>query len=139
MSTIKLQNADKILDRLKKAYNMNRDVELAHLFDVAPTTVATWRTRNSLNESLIIEKCVDLNLNWVFYGRGPKFQADLVERDPSQVNELANTYNSNSSDLKEEASRFVHIIEHLPWPVKTRRSILESYLRIINEEINSKK
>lgn len=66
------QNAIIILDRLKEAYNITTDTELASFLGVKQNTVASWRSRNTVDYSLIISKCDNISLDWLFTGKGAK-------------------------------------------------------------------
>lgn len=71
MSTKKSQSDNNILDRLKTVYKYKSDVQLADKLGVRQSVVANWRSRNSANLELIISKCDDINLNWLFRDEGP--------------------------------------------------------------------
>ena len=59
------QNANFIINRLKSALNFKTDLDLAEFFGVKPSTLSTWRARNSVNYDLIFANCSDLDLNWI--------------------------------------------------------------------------
>ena len=76
MSSKTSHNANILLDRLKVAYNFKSDSQLSKFLGVKPNTISTWRERNSINFKLILAKCDDLNLNWLFTGEGPMFREE---------------------------------------------------------------
>lgn len=67
-----------MLSRIKKAYGFKTDIQLANFLGVKQNTISAWKKRNSLDLDLIIEKCQDLNLNWILTGVGPIFKKDSI-------------------------------------------------------------
>lgn len=62
---------NELLDRLKFAFDLRFDSDLARFLNVNASTVATWRKKSSMKFDRIIEFSNTLNLNWLFYGKGP--------------------------------------------------------------------
>lgn len=60
----------KILQRIKKAYHLETDAEVADFLDLKPSTLSMQKNRGRLNLERIIEKCSDLNKNWLLDGVG---------------------------------------------------------------------
>ncbi len=59
-----------ILERIKLAYHLETDAELANFLDINASTLSMQKNRGRLNLKLIIQKCRDLNKNWLFHGKG---------------------------------------------------------------------
>src|SRR5688572_11341195 len=68
MVMAKLLNADNVYDRLKEWANLETSTDLAHQFGVSPQVLRNWRTRNSIQLDLIVEKFPGVDLNWLFRG-----------------------------------------------------------------------
>ncbi|WP_340065159.1 helix-turn-helix domain-containing protein [Ascidiimonas aurantiaca] len=66
-----MQNANKIIEKLKNVFNLSTDVELAGLLKISPTTLSTWKSRNSVDYKLIITLCEenDIDLNQLLLGK----------------------------------------------------------------------
>lgn len=142
MSTEDSYFAKKVLDRVKAAYNMSTDAELAEFFEVVPSTITGWKRRNTLDFKLLFKKCTDLSADWIIYEDPPMFRDPYDPRNITSppekrpvIADPGKAYDPN--DLKQQATRFVKMIENLPWPVETRREILQSYLRIVDEQLRS--
>lgn len=88
MSTKKSQIDQKILDRIRSAYKLASDNELAEFLGVKQNTITTWRRRESFNLDIIIQKCVDLNLNWLFYGDKPIFRREPEDEKYGELTEF---------------------------------------------------
>lgn len=58
-----------ILDRIKVHYNFQSNAELARFLGIAPTTLSSWYSRNSIDYDLIFAKCEDINLEWLIRGK----------------------------------------------------------------------
>jgi len=61
-------NANLILNRLKKALKINRDIQLSEFLNVRPNTISTWKKRNTLDYNAIISICelYEIDLNEIF-------------------------------------------------------------------------
>ncbi|MEL7833307.1 helix-turn-helix domain-containing protein [Fodinibius sp. Rm-B-1B1-1] len=59
-----------ILERIKKAYHLETDAEVADFLDIKPSTLSMQKNRGRLDLKRIIEKCSDLNKNWLLDGIG---------------------------------------------------------------------
>ena len=71
MSREKLHNANSIVAKLKQYYSFSNDKELADFLGIAPNTLASWKSRNSVDWSLIFAKCEDISLEWLINDTGP--------------------------------------------------------------------
>lgn len=63
---------DAIIERIKEAYNFKTDAEVANFLGIKPSTLSMQKNRGRLNLKRIIEKCSDLNQNWLLHGEGEK-------------------------------------------------------------------
>ena len=57
-----------ILDRIKEAYRLKNNAELARFLGVKPKTISNWYARNSIDYDIIFSKCDDLDLTWLING-----------------------------------------------------------------------
>jgi len=70
------QNAINIINRVKESYNIGTDTELALFLGVKQNTIASWKSRNSIDYQLIISKCDSEDLNWLLTGDGSMLKSD---------------------------------------------------------------
>ncbi len=61
-----------IIERIKEAYHFKTDAEVAKFLGIKPSTLSMQKNRGRLNLKRIIEKCSDLNQNWLLHGKGKK-------------------------------------------------------------------
>lgn len=59
-----------ILERIKEAYQLKTDAEVADFLGLKPSTLSMQKNRGRLNIQRIIQKCSDLNKNWLLDGHG---------------------------------------------------------------------
>lgn len=57
-----------ILDRLKISESLKSDAELSRFLNVSRSTISNWRTRGTMDYSLLLDKGQHLNLNWLIFG-----------------------------------------------------------------------
>jgi len=74
-----------ILERIKQAYHLETDAELADFLGINPSTLSMQRNRGRLNLQLIIEKCFDLNKNWLFHGKGSLWDINGEPREGAKI------------------------------------------------------
>lgn len=89
MSTKKLANANIVLDRVRNAYKLDSDAELARFLNVTTGTVSTWRKRDSMKLYDVLANVSDVNLNWLIYGEGPMLSKELA--NSSSLDSLVNS------------------------------------------------
>lgn len=59
-----------ILKEIKKHYSFKTDGEFAAFLGIKQNTLSNWSTRNSIDYDRIIEKCEDIDANWLMTGKG---------------------------------------------------------------------
>lgn len=77
MSTQRFGDPNVVLDRLRQAYQLESDADLARFLEINASTVATWRRKASMKFDRIFEYASELNMNWLLYGEGPVWRAGL--------------------------------------------------------------
>lgn len=55
-----------IIEKLKSVFNVSTDTGLAEALGVRQNTISSWKTRGTLDYALIISKCDNIDLNWIF-------------------------------------------------------------------------
>ena len=59
-----------VLNRLKEAYNIQKDIDLAELLGISKSTLSNWVSRDSLDYDRVFSKCEHINIDWLLTGRG---------------------------------------------------------------------
>lgn len=120
MSIEESQNVNDILNRIKAAYQLHSDVELAKLLGKAPSTISTWRRRGSVDYGLIFAICQDLNANYILYGDLPvkRFRETVVVNDPPLTPHRL----------------FIEKIESLSLAPDVKMELLQAWLDILEEK-----
>lgn len=108
-----------IISRIKSAYNLKSDSKLADFLGIPPTTLSSWKARNSIDLDIIHSKCVDINWNYLIKGIGEAF--DKKDESAELIHIGSNTTNSEM------------IIEILMGEIKRMREELDD--RNSNEQI----
>lgn len=57
-----------VLDRIKEAYKLKSNAELARFLGVKPNTISNWYARNSIDYDIVFSKCEGTNLDWLING-----------------------------------------------------------------------
>ncbi|MBE9482013.1 MAG: helix-turn-helix domain-containing protein [Bacteroidetes bacterium] len=94
-----MQLSSKIIDRILKYKGFKTDIKLAKHWKVAPTTITSWRTRNSIPFKKIIAFCEDegVSLDYIFTGKYKITQKTKTEGE-MQVAEEASIYKVENED-----------------------------------------
>jgi len=88
-----------ILDSIKAHYGFKKNVDFANFLGIATTTLSSWYARNSIDYELICAKCVDIDANWLFTGRGlmtngkTEVTTYKLKTDDNKVSESVPLYN----------------------------------------------
>lgn len=123
------QFANLILNRLKEAYSMKYDAELAKFLGKDPSTISTWRRRNTIDYNLIFSKCHDLNANFIIHGDLP-IRRDAVEKNPDHISEQKIEY---------QTQNIIYKIDNLTLGADEKIALLKMYLNLLEEKESGKK
>jgi Bacteriophage CI repressor helix-turn-helix domain len=104
-----------IVKRLKEILNVRSDIELSAILDVPPTTISTWKSRDAIpfEICLKISDEKDIDLNWLFKGKGTMRKNQTKEESPvyqtksigalESLVERVETLEQQVSELKKQA------------------------------------
>lgn len=67
MTIFNKQSANSLINKLKFYYKFSDDKDVAEKLGITPATLSNWKRRNTYDSLLIIDKCADLDLNWLFH------------------------------------------------------------------------
>ena len=67
-----------VLNRLKEAYNIQKDTELAALLGVSKSTLSNWSSRNTIDYDKVFSLCEHINIDWLLTGRGSMLKTDTT-------------------------------------------------------------
>lgn len=109
---------ERILERIKEAYNIRKDADLAIFLGISRSTLSNWGTRNSIDYDLVFSKCESLNFDWLLTGQGTMFRTDDIPTlSPSSPTSLENveaiTYCRMYQEEREENKKLLKEIGHL--------------------------
>ena len=82
-------NKRETLHRIKLAYKLNSDVELAAMLGIPTTTLSSWKTRNSVDWDRIFLKCKGISFDYLIYGSGDIFVANEIEKEAIDIDSPA--------------------------------------------------
>lgn len=79
MHRMSISIADAI-HRLKQSCSIKTDLECAQFLGVHPSTLSNWKTRNTIQYSILVKKCSEkgLNLHYVLTGEGDPIFPSLL-------------------------------------------------------------
>ncbi|MEX0662736.1 MAG: helix-turn-helix domain-containing protein [Balneolaceae bacterium] len=126
MTTKKPQYAILVLERLKKAYNMKYDTEVADFLGKDASTISTWKRRGTIDYATIFSKCSDLNANFIIHGDMPIFRKGLLASTSSNlIGEPKGGY---------QGENIIESIESLSVNPEEKMKLLEIYLKILEQK-----
>jgi|GEM_PF-1471988 len=112
-----LQNANKILERLKQVTGIKKDIELAKFLGLSRSTISTWKTRQTIDYNLLFMKCKqynkDINLDWLLTGEGNMLKNHNVHPHPKflKTQTKCETLENELAILNQKVE---HLYEELP-------------------------
>lgn len=66
-----------IISRLKEAYNIQKDTDLANLLGISKSTLSNWISRDSIDYDRVFSKCEHINIDWLLTGRGSMLKEEV--------------------------------------------------------------
>ena len=69
-------NKSLILNRIKLAYSLKNDAELARFLEIQRNTLSNWYSRNTIDYDKVFLKCESLNFDWLLTGQGEMLKED---------------------------------------------------------------
>lgn len=76
---MKTLSSKEIIERLKIGLELSSDNALADTLGVSKTTLSNWKSRNSLDFSLVFSLCEHISLDWLLTGKGKMLKSNAQE------------------------------------------------------------
>lgn len=121
-SKIDSHNVNHVFDRIKAAFELSSDVKLAEFLGMQTNTLSMQRKRGSADFGRIIERCISLDLNWLFKG------------EIGQVTDEPNTFSASHDDRVLAQSRYIAQLEHKLDLANSQNSTLKAELEIARHD-----
>lgn len=138
MSSKKWHNANNILDRLKEVKNLPSDASIADYLGKDPSTISTWRRRNTLDFATILEKCKPDEIAYIIYNKS-------IHRYPEAESDHSLTVNDDrepaydtthiESQISSLSDSLVDRIRHAPLSKDSKLKLIDAFLEIIEQDV----
>jgi hypothetical protein len=114
-----------IHEKIKRANNLSTDQELAEYLSVKPNTLSMQRKRGMIDFTSIIERCNELDFNWLFKDHDNiDFATDAVVDYKFQLSDLEKSLSNERKlvdKLKKELEKANHQISVLKEIIDSRK------------------
>lgn len=123
-----------ILNRLKEAYNIKKDTDLACLLGISKSTLSNWVSRDSIDYDRVFSLCEHINIDWLFTGEGNML------RNAEHFQALSNNQPQNPdiiSLLKEQLEKLTNQLEKKQEKIERQErelGMLQERLKSFEEE-----
>jgi hypothetical protein len=101
-------SVNSIFDKIKSAYNLKSDADLAYKLNINQSTLSMQKKRGSIDIQAIINNCSDLDFNWLFkpdQSVAEPFNSDeAYTSDTDGVLEALSVIKKQNDDLLREIS-----------------------------------
>lgn len=67
---LKSINRELMLNKIRNYYNFKNNTEFAKHLGIKPQTLSSWKSRNTFNVELLLQKCGDISQSWLLTGEG---------------------------------------------------------------------
>ena len=95
------QNANSILERLKKFIGVTKDVDLSNFLGLSRSAIATWKKRNSVDYDLLFKKCRAfnemINIDWLITSEGEMHKQQMTDNSPTSIKQ---SFYSRKDDIE---------------------------------------
>ena len=122
--------AKNILKRLKKTLNISTDTSLSEILDIKPNTISSWKKRNTLDYSKIIDKCIEFNIDLNLI-----FNDNFIEERPETLTPIVSKnliYQYTNGELKKSFNDLPTI--KFPYQKNKETLAFQTLKNIINQE-----
>lgn len=133
MSIDDVQLVQKVINRLKNAYNMSSDAKLADFLGVDPSTISAWKRRGNLDWKLIWTKCTDLSADYIIYEEMPIFREEKgnkIYEPVGDIYEASNLKNINQVDFVEDLQKIIN----MNISSSLRAELVRNYIQLLKKE-----
>ncbi|MCH8495213.1 MAG: helix-turn-helix domain containing protein [Balneolales bacterium] len=122
-SKIDSHNVNHVFDRIKAAFELSSDVKLAEFLGIQSNTLSMQRKRGSADFGAIIDRCISLDLNWLFKG------------DVGQVTDKPNEFSASHDARVSAQGRYIAQLEHKLDQANSQNATLKAELQIAHRDI----
>jgi len=132
------QNATLIIQRLKDLTDIRKDLHLARLLGVAPTTLSNWKGRDSIDYKSVIAFCIERKFDLGFVLAG----IELSTENPQIENLATDLIDRIRKEIKSDIQQIVDYKEYIAEnfdKIKTKEEIelaKEKISKIGNGKLN---
>ncbi len=113
-------NSKEILKRIKLQLGIRTDEELANYLGVAKPTINTWKTRNTIDFKLLLEKIDKSDWNYILYGEASG-EVALRHSEPAEASQLR----AELQQLHSEIARLHHELAKREGQIELLKSLLQ--------------
>ncbi|AWA31183.1 hypothetical protein HYN48_14365 [Flavobacterium magnum] len=103
-------DAGLVIQKLKKALKIKRDIQLSQILDIRPNTISTWKKRNTLDYPAVIAVCktYDLDLNDILLEKRVRKSSDLDNPGETKLvsREMQFQYCMGADDLVDKLPKY---------------------------------
>lgn len=82
-----------IYNRIKSAYGLKTDIDLANLLKITPQAIATSIARDSINWERIFTECKDISVDWLLTGNGKMFGVNFPPKNQQSEKTIEKLHN----------------------------------------------
>ena len=129
-----------ILNRIKLAYSLKNDAELARFLEIQRNTLSNWYSRNTIDYDKVFLKCESLNFDWLLTGEGDMLKSELTEQKFSNNDKYTASLEKINALQEDKIANLEKTIEELN--NKLQKTIAKQENDIINlqgEDISAMK
>lgn len=124
-----------LLDKIKNHYNLSNNTEFARFLGVSSQVVSNWYSRNTYNINVLLDKCLDINPQWLLTGSGDMLRKQVDAVLTRITHNVSNDVKDKQSPSKKVLSNNVGIVElSTPLDISILLSIIEEKDRKIESQ-----
>lgn len=120
-------NTVDILKRIKSIKGLKTDKSLAEYLGVSSGVLSNWKVRNSIDLTIIVEKCSDIDLNYIIHGVDRE-KNNEIEKEQPEVEEKKLTTIERFHKLKNDERLSLEEFSHLKAKIARLEDLLKMYL-----------
>lgn len=130
------------LDMLIKHYADGKSGIFADKLDVKPSTISSWKARNTFDIELIFAKCENINPIWLLSGEGEMLKSATSESTIAEIVHQSDPRNKELIFSKNDISKLLSILENKDKEINDlhhKNGKLEGKIEYLEEELKKRR
>jgi hypothetical protein len=123
-------STEEIIGRLKIAYNLDKEGDVANFLGISASNLANWKKRDTIDIQLLFTKCKDISMDWLLVGNGAMFRKHIAPAKPAATSANNNISTSVRDEVAQALNRVIDAKDKLIEEMGKRMALMERMVQM---------